>query len=51
MGLSVLSDLEHRIDHLETLSALPPGHHSRSVDKDVLCTPLGFIFGSNITEK
>lgn len=44
--LRAAADLEHRIDHLETLNALPAKTPAPEVDRDVLCLPLGFILES-----
>jgi hypothetical protein len=42
--LRAAADLEHRIDHIETLNALPTS--SSKVYEDLLCTPLSFLFQS-----
>lgn len=43
--LRAAADLEHRIDHVETLNAQKK--NSPAVERDVLCRPIQFIFGSS----
>jgi hypothetical protein len=47
--LRAAAGLEHRIDHIVTLNALPTGTDRRRVYSDILANRLDFLFGSHWT--